>query len=460
MEMTATTIDQVRELLGKTPPFSESSSDELDDLVSSLSIADYPPGVVVLKEGQTEHPYLYLLVSGEVRLTETTTSGETRTFGEGKLLGHFGLLRGGALPYQAETTNAARFALIPAATFHDLCRQHPRLLAYFESDIRVYTRHNLTLYDLSGAQFLFGTRLRDLINHAPPQCAPSATVRIAASIMSEQDCDYLVVMQGVEPIGLITDRQLRRKIVATGVSQETPVHAIMCTELICLMENSSLYEGLLKMIENGLSHILVRGSDSNRLLGVVSDKDIARSHGYNPMLLFRQVEQASTVEQLADLRVEANQLLLQLYKRGVRAQDLITINTMINDNLTGRVLTLSQSMAECAGDISLNWAWLSLGSEGRGEMGLKTDQDNALAYQVLSGDEKLAEQWLASWAERANQSLDQIDLSLCAGNMMAGNPVWRLPAQGGSAVSPMDGKCESKSDNASVSRLRFAYGTR
>lgn len=100
MEMTATTIGQLRELLGKTPPFSESSSDELDDLVSNLSIADYPPGVVIVKKGQTEHPYLYLLVSGDVRLTETITSGETRTFGEGKLLGHFGLLPSGALPYQ------------------------------------------------------------------------------------------------------------------------------------------------------------------------------------------------------------------------------------------------------------------------------------------------------------------------------------------------------------------------
>ena len=130
------------------------------------------------------------------------------------------------------------------------------------------------------------------------------------------------------------------------------------------------------------------------------------------------------------MRREANRQLLQLYQRGVRAQDLITINTLINDALTGQVLALSEAaLAEARPDLAFDWAWLSLGSEGRGEMSLKTDQDNALVYRASSTAMPAVEAWLARWAEQVTPALDRIGLSLCEGGMMASNPLWRHPVE-------------------------------
>ena len=422
--------DDVVVQLARTAPFSAFSETEREALAVAVVVQSFPQDAVILEQGSALHEHLFLVLSGQVRLLEATAGGVTRTFGEGKLFGHYGLLRGGALPYQAEAVTDAKLALIPAEDFHELCEARPRVRAYFESDIRAYTRHHLTLYDLSGAQFLFGTRLSDLVYREPPCCAPDLSVRDAAQRMSREDCGYLVVMRDASFLGLLTDRELRRDVLAAGAAPETPVGVVMNTNIGSLTTRNSLFEALLLMLTNSLTHVLVRATDDGPLVGVVNDNDIARSHGYSPMLLLNQITRATTLEELGGLRREANGHLLQLYRRGVRAQDLITINTLINDNLTGQVLAMSGAvLEECRPDVDFDWAWLSMGSEGRGEMSLKTDQDNALVYRATDSAMPAVERWLARWAEHANQALAQIGLSLCDGGMMAGNPLWRHPLE-------------------------------
>ncbi|MEM7223727.1 MAG: DUF294 nucleotidyltransferase-like domain-containing protein [Pseudomonadota bacterium] len=417
------------ELLGqlaRTAPFSGFSKSERGALAREIVLASYPDGAVILEQGHESHDHLYLVMAGQLRLIEAGPGGTTRTFGVGKMFGNYGLLRGGPLPYRAEALGEVTLGLIPAEVFHGLCDKHPRVLAFFESDIRAYTRHHVTLYDLSGAQFLFGTRLSDLIHRPAPCCGPELSVRDAAELMCRHSTDHLVVMAEGEVLGLLTDRDLRGKILAAGAPPESPVESVMSREIGLLTARNSLFEGLIEMATKGLSHLLVRARPDGPLLGVVRHKDIARSHGYSPMLLLEQIGRATALAQLAELRREADRHLLQLYRRGVRAQDLITINTLVNDQLTGRVIALSQAaLAEGRPDGDFSWAWLSLGSEGRGEMSLKTDQDNALVYQAPEITLSEVERWVATWAARVNQDLDQVGLRLCQGGMMAGNPLWR-----------------------------------
>ncbi|WP_282605482.1 DUF294 nucleotidyltransferase-like domain-containing protein [Pelagibius sp. Alg239-R121] len=421
-----TVNEDLKRLLARTPPFSGFSTDECNALAASVILQACPKDSVILAQDSEHHENLYLVVSGQVRLIETAVGSVTRTFGEGKFFGHYGLLRGGPLPFQAEAISDTMLASIPAERFHLLCEKHPRVRAFFESDVRVYTRHHVTLYDLSGAQFLFGTRLSDLVRREPPVCEPDLSVQAAAGIMSEQRCDFLLVARDAAIVGLLTDSDLRNKVVAAGVSLETPVSQVMNGDIGFLTARNSLFEAMLMMLKRNLSHVLVRAGNDRTLVGVVSDTEIARSHGYNPLLLLNQITQATDFEALAELRREANRQLLQLYRRGVRAQDLITINTLINDNLTGHALDLCEvELAEHRPDADFDWAWLSMGSEGRGEMSLKTDQDNAVVYRASKADLPAVDAWLSRWAGHVNQALDQIGLSLCEGGMMAGNPLWR-----------------------------------
>ena len=418
-------------LIKRVFPFSNLIDIEIEKFSSEILIRDYSPNSIIQHHESVENSHLYLLLSGHVKLTESMEKDRTHILGEGKFFGHYSLLRNSPLPFQVETQDEVKLALFPASVFKMLCSQHPRIAAFFESDIRIYTRSKLILHDLSGSQFLFGTRLGDLISRQSPQCQLKTTVQQAAVIMEEHSTDHIVVVDDSnKPIGLVTDSLLRDRIIAVGCSYEMPVEQIMDSNPIFLSHRNNLFEALLLMTQKNISHILIKQATTNKHFGVIGSSDITRGQGYNPLLVLNQINSSSKLDQLIDLRHEADSLLGQLYNRGVKAQSLITINTVINDAITGKVLELSKTaLVDANPQVNIKWVWLSLGSEGRGEMSLKTDQDNALIYDVLDQDEHLVDRWLSIWTKHVNQSLSEVGLNLCEGNMMASNPHWRIRIQ-------------------------------
>ena len=131
------------------------------------------------------------------------------------------------------------------------------------------------------------------------------------------------------------------------------------------------------------------------------------------------------------MRGEADKLLIRLERQGVRPKDLVTINTELNDHLMMRLISLVEKELREAHPglyVDLPWAWLSLGSEGRGEMSLLTDQDNALVYADPADESEAekAEEWFRTLAEHANEVLAKAGFALCEGDIMARNPKLRL----------------------------------
>ena len=422
---------QLHDLLKQTQPFSGLTKAQQEFIASDLIIQSYSSNEIILSQGNAEHTYLYVVVTGQVRIVDNSTRKVARIISNYKSFGHYGLLRDGQLPYQVEAVADVELALLPADKFKSLYQKHPRFAAFFESDLRVYDRDKLTLYDVSGSQSLFGTRLRDLIQAQPVMCELDASAQQAAGIMSELNTDYIVVTQDSKPVGILTDKILTTEIIAKGRSLQTPVRMLMCQEMHFMTQRNNLFEALFLMLKNEVTHVLVKNDTTGKLEGVVDSSAIARGQGHNPLLMIDQVAQMQSVEHLGAVRHEANQLLVQLYRRGVRAKSLITINTIINDAITGRVLELSaDSLHQTMSEINVNWVWLSLGSEGRGEMSLKTDQDNALVYSAPDDNDcEQLHRWLANWTTHVNQSLNEIGISLCDGDMMAGNPAWRINLQ-------------------------------
>lgn len=151
--------------------------------------------------------------------------------------------------------------------------------------------------------------------------------------------------------------------------------------------------------------------------------------------MIERVERSGSTAELARMRADTTGLLIDLHRQGVRPEDLIAINTEVNDRLIRRALNLVE--AELRKDppvpsSELPWAWLSLGSEGRGEMGILTDQDNALVYADPPTPEEAeeAEDWFRILSEKANLALAETGFALCKGDVMARNPRWRKPLGG------------------------------
>lgn len=427
-------IDRVTALLERTAPFDRFSPETRQQMLGSMLIEYFAADEVILEQGRTGHEFLYIVESGFVRLLDTDTQLLVDECREGSVFGGYGLVRRGALPYEARAIEPTVCILLRAEHFQKLYAAHEDFAGFFDGELSRYTRTRQLPLDASSARLLFGTRLGDLIHRPPLVCDPGRSAREAAQMMRRESADSVVVVKNGEVVGILSDIDLRNKLVAEAASAEAPVGRLMSERVIQLRTNDLVFDALMAMMHERAYHVVVideYGSETQPL-GVISDQDISRAQGHSPAFMLERAERAGTVAELSHIRNDATELLLRLRRQGVQPRGLTAINTEINDRLMTRVLGLVESeLREASPEVyvELPWVWLSLGSEGRGEMGLGTDQDNALVYADPSTavEAERAEQWFRMLAERANLALAECGFSLCKGGIMARNPKWRQP---------------------------------
>lgn len=422
-------IDRIAALLERAAPFDRLSPEERRWLLRDVLVEYFEPDEVILEQGRTVHGFLYVVESGFVRVLDRDTQRLVNECGEGDVFGSHGLIQGGPLPYEARAVEPTVCVMLQAEHFRRLYAEHGDFAAFFDSDLSRYARTRKVPVDASSARLLFGTRLGELVHREPLACGPDTTAREAARLMRREFESSVIVKQDGEVVGILSDADLRNNLVAEAAPTETPVEKIMSRHVLTLRADAPVFKALMEMMNHRAGHVVVVG-DGTRPLGVVTDQDIARTQGSSPLFVIERIEMAGTVAELARIRADAVGLLINLDRQGVSPEDLISINTEVNDRLISRALRLVETelregLPETG--VDLPWAWMSLGSEGRGEMSVLTDQDNALIYADPATPEEAekAELWFGSLAERANLALAEVGFALCKGDVMARNPKWR-----------------------------------
>jgi CBS domain-containing protein len=429
------TATRARALLAETPPFDGLAEEERGDLLEAALVAGYASGDRVLPQGEETHEHLYVVAEGHIRLVDVHTGRLIDECGEGDTFGSFGLLRGGPRPYEARAAEPTTCVLIPAPAFHAAYRADPAFAAFFDTDLGRYAGTLRQPADVVGARLLLQTTLGELVTRSPVTATPSTSVREAAQAMRDAGVGSIVVTEGERPLGILTNTDLRDRVVVDGADPETPVEELMSAPVRSKPASALVFDGLMALVEGRMHHLVVTDAGGERLVGVVSDQDIARARGSNPATLVKRIETARAVSDLTGVRSELTGLLLRLHQQGVEAEDLVAVNTAVNDRLATRVLALVDGAVrdEMPDDaVDLPWVWLALGSEGREEMSLKTDQDNGILYaDPADADEaRRAERFFTRFADRANIALDAVGFDLCLGGVMARNPRWRMPLKG------------------------------
>ncbi|MGF1551929.1 MAG: DUF294 nucleotidyltransferase-like domain-containing protein [Paracoccaceae bacterium] len=405
--------DTIIERLGRIAPFDELARASLDALGPEAVRHRFAPGTAVMAEGEAGRA-VHVVLRGTVRLVEAESHATLRHRHAGEVFGHYTLLRGPSSPYGAECVGDCEIVTIPGAAMARLFERHPAFAAWFEADVRRFERELGAFDDVAGHRFLFGQRLGELARAPAPGLAATATVREAARRMAEARTDHVVVLgEDGGVLGVLTTDDLRDRG-AEGAPLDRPIGEVARRDVARLRARASVAEGLMEMERHGLRHVLLL-DEAGGLAGVIGDVDLAHAALASPHLLRERVRHAEDGAALAALRRRADRAIVALYRRGVRAGDLLRINTRFNDALAARAIELSAATLSEA-PAGLRWCWLSLGSEGRGEMGLKTDQDNAIVH---AGGDGRADGWLAALAERANATLAEAGIALCDGRVMA-----------------------------------------
>ncbi len=252
-------------------------------------------------------------------------------------------------------------------------------------------------------------------------CTPDDPLVEAAAVMREHHISSLVVCRDGLPMGMVSDRDLRNKVVAQGLDPRTlTISDIMHCPLITITGKEFLFEALHRISRHGI-HRLVVVDEAGGLTGIITDSDILRLQNNSPQRLIRRIEEARDVEGLRVLHQQVQGLVLHLVGTGVRVKELVRLIALLNDQILVRLIDLL--LTGHFSDLEGRFAFLVLGSEGRGEQTLTTDQDNALVY---ADDMTPAElQRITEFSEALIQAVINIGIPPCNGGIMANNPEWR-----------------------------------
>jgi len=257
-------------------------------------------------------------------------------------------------------------------------------------------------------------------------CGTDDPLVSAATTMRERNISSLVTTEEGQPVGIITDRDLRNKVVALGRNPaELTVRQVMNSPLITIAEDEFLFEALHLLSRRRIHRLAVTSPDGG-LVGIITDSDILRIQTRSPQQLVREIEEAAGLDELTELHKRVQGLVEHLVGTGVKINDLVRLIAHLNDRILIRLATLVRSQR--FPDLTDRFALLVLGSEGRGEQTLTTDQDNALVYEDGLSEQQITE--LQSFSEALIEAVVRIGIPPCPGGIMASTPQWRHSLQG------------------------------
>jgi CBS domain-containing protein len=260
-----------------------------------------------------------------------------------------------------------------------------------------------------------GLPVKYLVKRTPVFVKPVATVAHAARTMHEALIGSVLVAD--DPPGIVTDRDLRGRVLAAGLGPETPVHQVMTRPLKTLDSNAPVFTALHLMLEEHIHHLAL--VEEGKIVGVISSTDLLRHEGTGALYLRRTLDSVEDPKALAHYSREVAGTVQTLFRGGLGAVQIGQIVSSLNDALVKRLVELAQ---RDLGPVPTAFAWIVFGSEGRLEQTLLTDQDNALVYEDASSE---AHSYFAALAKQVVDGLIQVGFPTCPGGYMATN--WCKP---------------------------------
>ena len=251
---------------------------------------------------------------------------------------------------------------------------------------------------------------------------PDETCATVAQRMTRERISSIVLVEG-DRIGIVTDRDLRSRLVGEGRSADTPVGQIATFPVRTITARTAVFEALIEMLASGIHHLPV--VEDGRLIGMVSANDVLDLGSRSPLYLRAALDRAEDVAGVASVVGDLPAAVEALLAAGTTAGDVSRVIATVTDRVQSRLLTLA--FAELGAPPS-EFGWLAFGSQARREQTLHSDQDHGLL--LPDGIDRSAHEWwraLAGWMVTA---LERCGYERCTGGVMASNEAWRHEAAG------------------------------
>lgn len=412
--------------LRQYPPFSEFDPASVERLAGAVEVEFHPSGEVIFAKGAQPIEFLRVVRAGAV---EVVNDGRVLDLmGPGEMFGHASMLSGLAPDFDARAVEDTLVYRIPAEVAARVLAG-PRGLRYV-TRLLLEDRHHLrTGPPAEAVRDQLRQPVRAAIRTVPIICAPTTSVREAAQMMTEAGMTAFIVDLG-DSLGIVTDADLRSRVVSAGLSGDAPVSEVMTAPAFTVPAERPGSEVLLDMLDRGVRHFPVV-SATGRVIGVVEDHDLLEVESRSSFSLRRAIARASTVDELIDVSAKLRPAVVSMTRGGMAALDVMSVFSVVADALTRRALDFAVAGREAPARFS----WLALGSQARREALPGSDLDSAIAW-LDDGPEELIRPYLSEVAATATDILTRCDFRPDEHRVSASDPLfvrslesWRRESQ-------------------------------
>jgi CBS domain-containing protein len=409
-------LAEIRDFLAAHPPFDSLPGEVLDDLPSRCALRYARRGSVVLRAGRT-NDRLFVVRSGAVDITDGHRLVDR--VGSGGSFGMSALIEHAPTRYDVTAREDTLLITLPQEDVDELVSSHPAVAVHFAATHHDRIRTALgQLQQPERGSAVFRTSVRDLLRVPPVLAPPDVTITQAARAMADAGVSSLLVMEGERLVGILTDRDLRRRVLAAEVPPDRPVREVMTERPVTVRAGALALEVMLEMTGRNIHHLPVVDED-DRVVGLVTTTDLVRLERSNPVYLVTDLARQPDVAGVVRLAYRIPRIVDQLVSEDASAQDIGRVTAALTDAVTVRLVQLAEAEL---GPPPGSYCWVALGSAAREEQALGGDQDNAL---VLAEDADPSDPWWAAFAERVVSGLEACGRERCPGDIMATNPTWR-----------------------------------
>ncbi len=423
---------EIRDHMGRFPPFDALSDELLDEVASQVDVAYFRAGSAILEADREIHDLCYIR-SGAVEIYRRNEALYNR-LGEGDIFGHFNLLRNNRVRFPARAIEDTLIYYIPDSVFYQLCEQDDHFSEFVEVE---KPRLQATVEAQHQGNELMATRVRKLVTRLPLLIEDYATVQDAAERMSEEnvsaalivtpsDDERLSIYTGADGRqwaldGILTDADLRSRVVAHGLAPETLVSEVDTGELITIQSGETVQEAMLCILRNNVQHLPIL--HRRRPIGLLHLSDIIRYETQSSLYLVASILNQTTLKGLVKLNRELEVAFLRMVRDGADSKMIGTALSAIGRSFARRILELAE---EELGPPPVPYAFMVMGSMARDEQTVVTDQDNAMVLDDRY-DPKLHGEYFHALAKRVTDGLHACGYHYCSGDIMATNDRWRQP---------------------------------
>ena len=426
----------IANFLKEFSPFSYLSHEELIQVTTSIGVINLDKHKTLFQINDKLHDSFYVVAYGVINLFVIADAEETllNKCYPGDVFGLRPFFAKNNYMMRAKAREDCIVYAIPIAVFKPFVAQNPQVLDFLLESFATNTRNPFDKENrgklitdnvyTDGQQNEIQYFQSLAYNKTPLKISITAIVKDTAQLMTENLTDNVVITEQNHPIGIVTDSDFRSKIANGRFPLISTIDRIMTSPVITVPENVSVAEAQLIMLKHNVSHLCVTidGSDKSDVKGVISEHDLIVAQANNPGVLIKEIKRSLSPKELKLVREKLTDLIQSSIAKNIPLPHIY--------NISGEIITaIIKRSIELAildlGSPPARFAWFSIGSQGRKEQFLLTDQDSILIFEDVATEKYIdIKDYFLKLAKRATSILEKVGYNFCPNGHMASNILW------------------------------------